>query len=80
MNKRQALSALAGDLLVKLAAMREHDERYGSYHAQRGTADHERLMLAHEELEFRLTKIEHPTTRRKPKVSPPDPDQVALFE
>ena len=80
MNKRQALSALAGDLMVKLQEMRTHDERYGSYHAERGTADHDRLMLAHEELEFRLMKIEHPTLRRKPKVAPPDPNQVALFE
>lgn len=79
MNKRQALSALAGDLLVKLREMREHDEKWGSYHAKRGTDDHDRMMLAHEELEYRLTKIEHPTTRRKPKVQAPDPNQVALF-
>jgi hypothetical protein len=80
MNKRQALGALAGDLLTKLRQMREHDERYGSYHAERGTADHERMMLAHEELEWRLAKIESPTLRRKTKAPPPDPNQVALFE
>lgn len=79
MNKRQALSALAGDLLVKLQEMQAHDERYGSYHAERGTGDHDRMMLAYEELGFRLTKIEHPATRRKPKVTAPDPNQVALF-
>jgi len=80
MNKRQALGALAGDLLLKLREMREHDERYGSYHAQTGTPDHDRMMLAHEELEWRLMKIESPTLRRKPKSQPPDPNQVALFE
>lgn len=80
MNKRQALSALAGDLLVKLREMRAHDEKWGSYHAERGTADHDRLMLAHEELEFRLMKVEHPTLRRKAQVRAPDPNQVALFE
>lgn len=80
MNKRQALSALAGDLLVKLREMRAHDERYGSYHAELNTADHDRVLLAHEELEFRLMRIESPTLRRKGKARAPDPNQVALFE
>lgn len=79
MNRRQALSALAGDLLGKLREMREHDERYGSYHAERGTADHDRMMLAHEELEFRLSKIEDPTLRRQAPTPRQDPNQVALF-
>jgi len=80
MNRRQALSALAGDLLVKLEEMRAHDERYGSYHAEIGSADHDRLMLAHEELSYRLQRIEHPGMRRRPRAVSPDPNQTALFE
>lgn len=79
MNKRQALSALAEDLLVKLGEMRTHDERYGSYHGERGTRDHDRVMLAHEELEYRLQRIAEPGRKRKVRVTP-DPNQVALFE
>lgn len=80
MNQREALRLLAGDLLGKLRDMQLHDEKYGAWAAERGTKDHDRWMLAHEEMEYRLMKIENPSMRRKPQVVAPDPNQVALFE
>lgn len=80
MNKRQALSALAEDLLIKLGQMREQEERYGSHLAEKGTADHDRLMLGYEELEYRLQRIAYRGVKRKARVAQPDPNQVALFE
>lgn len=80
MNKRQALSALAEDLLAKLGEMREQEGRYGSRLAQKGTADHDRLMLGYEELEYRLRRIAYRGVKRKVKAKPPDPNQVALFD
>lgn len=80
MNKRQALGALAEDLLIRLGQMREHEARYGSHLAETGTADHDRLMLGYEELEYRLQRIAYRGVKRKAKVKPPDPNQAALFE
>jgi hypothetical protein len=79
-NQRDALRQLAGDVLVKLEEMRVYDEKYGHQLAARGTKDHDRWMLAYEELQYRLMRIEDPSLRRKSKVSAPDPNQVALFE
>lgn len=80
MNQREALRLLAGDALLKLAELRAHDEKYGHHLAPLGTKDHDRWLLAHEELEYRLLRIENPSIRRKSQATPPDPDQVALFE
>lgn len=80
MNKRQALSALADELLGKLVADQVETEKYGSWHAQKGSRDHERIMDAYDELGYRLAKIVHPATRRKPEPVAADPNQVPLFE
>lgn len=80
MNQREALRLLASDVLRKLGELREEDEKYGHDLAPRHTKDHDRWMRAHDELEYRLMKIENPSIRRRPQVKPPDPNQVALFE
>lgn len=79
MNQREALRLLAADVLLKLAELKAYDEKYGHALAQRGTRDHDRWMLAHEEMEFRLLRVENPSLRRKPRSQAPDPNQTALF-
>jgi len=79
MNQREALRLLAGDVLRKLHELKEYDEKYGHDLAPRHTKDHDRWMRAHEELEYRLLRIENPSMRRTPAPVPPDPNQVALF-
>ena len=79
MNQKEALRLLAGDVLAKLNELKTYDEKYGHDLAPLNTKDHGRWMRAHEELEYRLLRIENPSLRRAPQVAPVDPNQVALF-
>jgi hypothetical protein len=81
-RQREALSGVAEALLEKLIYLRDQDAQWadGARLAELGTKDHDRVMLAWEELEFRLLKIVDPKMRRKPRSTEPDPNQVALFE
>jgi hypothetical protein len=81
-RQREALSGVAEALMEKLHYLREQDVKWadGARLAELGTKDHERVLLAWDELEYRLQKIITPSTRRKQQVTPPDPNQVALFE
>ena len=80
MNKRDALRAVADDLLGKLLELQTQTEAYGSQHAERDTRDHDRILEAYGEIGYRLSRIVHPSTRRKQVAGPPDPNQVPLFE
>lgn len=67
--------------MEKLHYLRDQDIKWadGARLAELGTADHERVLLAWEELEYRLQKIITPSMRRKPQVTAPDPNQTTLF-
>lgn len=82
MRQREALSGVAEALMERLHHLREQDVKWadGARLAELGTKDHERVLLAWDELEYRLQRIINPSVRRKPKTAPVDPAQVALFE
>lgn len=81
MRQREALSGVAEALIEKLHHLRDLDAQWadGARLAELGTKDHERVMLAWQELEDRLLRVVDPKARKKPRSAPPDPNQVALF-
>lgn len=82
MRQREALSGVAEALMEKLHYLRDQDIKWadGARLAELGTKDHQRVLLAWEELEYRLQKIITPGMRRKSSSPPVDPNQAALFE
>jgi hypothetical protein len=80
-KQREALSGVADALLEKLRHLRDLDAQWadGAKLAELGTKDHERVMVAWDELEYRLTRIVDPKVRRKPAPTRQDPNQTALF-
>lgn len=79
MNKRDALRFVAWEILQDIEGHASGYRCGDRILPDEFTAkDRERVAKAYEEMVARLDFIS--TGRRKPKVRPPDPNQVALFE
>lgn len=80
MNKRQAIQGAAEWLLAEIPALREHALYSPDLPLEK--ADRARMAAALDVLEERLGVTAYGRERMGPsrKVSPPDPNQVALFE
>lgn len=84
MNKREALRFAAGELEEIAAglakAYQAPDLPSDDWRMAYSKKDRERIGAAFAELRFRMDRTATGAQREKPQVTPPDPNQVALFE